>query len=41
MIFFGHLGLGDALAAPVRRGLPRRWVLLGTVLPDLLDKPLY
>jgi len=41
LIFFGHLGLGDALAAPVRRGLPRRWVLLGTVLPDLLDKPLY
>ena len=41
MIFFGHLGIGDALAAPVRRGLPRGWVLLGTVLPDLIDKPLY
>lgn len=41
MIFFGHLGLGDALAAPVRRGLPRRWVLAGTLLPDLIDKPLY
>ncbi len=41
VIFFGHLGLGDALAAPARRDLPRRWVLLGTVAPDLLDKPLY
>lgn len=41
MILFGHLGLGDALASPLRGGLPRRWVLLGTVLPDLADKPLY
>ena len=41
MIFFGHLGIGDAMAAPVRRGLPRGWVLFGTVLPDLIDKPLY
>lgn len=41
MIFFGHLGIGDALAAPVRGRLPRRWLLLGTVLPDLIDKPVY
>jgi hypothetical protein len=41
MIFFGHLGIGDAMTAPVRRGLPRGWVLAGTVLPDLIDKPLY
>jgi membrane-bound metal-dependent hydrolase YbcI (DUF457 family) len=41
MIFFGHLGIGDAMAAPVRRGLSRSWVLAGTVLPDLIDKPLY
>jgi hypothetical protein len=41
VILFGHLGIGDALVAPVRRGLPRGWVLLGTVLPDLIDKPLY
>jgi hypothetical protein len=41
VIFFGHLGLGDAAASPLRRDLPRRWVLLGTVAPDLLDKPVY
>lgn len=41
MIFFGHMGLGDALAAPLRRELPRPWLLMGTVAPDFLDKPLY
>lgn len=41
MIFLGHLGLGDALASPARGRLPRREVLIGTVLPDFLDKPLY
>lgn len=41
MIFFGHLGIGDAMAEPVRGKLPRSWLLLGTVLPDLIDKPLY
>lgn len=41
MIFFGHLGIGKALASAFRKGLPTRWLLLGTVLPDLVDKPLY
>jgi len=39
----GHVGIGVALAAP---RLPQnartiRFLVLGTVLPDLIDKPLY
>ncbi len=44
MIFFGHLGIGSALTRPFRRRDPYRawrWLLLGTLLPDLIDKPLY
>jgi len=41
MFVFGHLGIGEAVAKPFSRGLPRRWILLGTLLPDLVDKPLY
>ena len=41
MFFFGHMGIGSKLVAPWSKGLPRRWVLLGTLLPDLIDKPLY
>lgn len=41
MILFGHLGIGNLLAKPFARGLSRRWILLGTIAPDLLDKPLY
>lgn len=41
MILFGHLGIGSFLAKPLGRGLPRSWLLMGTVFPDLLDKPLY
>jgi membrane-bound metal-dependent hydrolase YbcI (DUF457 family) len=40
MLLFGHLGIGLRLARPFGR-LPLRWVLLGTLLPDLIDKPLY
>lgn len=40
MILFGHAGFGDAMAGRLRGDLPRRWVLPGTLLPDLLDKPL-
>jgi len=38
---FGHLGIGSKLAAPLSRKLPYGWLLLGTILPDLIDKPLY
>lgn len=41
MWVFGHLGIGSKLAAPFSRKLPYAWVLVGTLLPDLIDKPLY
>jgi hypothetical protein len=41
MYLFGHLGIGLKLASPWRKGLSRRLILLGTILPDLIDKPLY
>ncbi|MCM2276972.1 MAG: metal-dependent hydrolase [Oligoflexia bacterium] len=41
MFVFGHLGIGNALAAPFRRGLPRGWLFLGMLLPDIQDKLLY
>ena len=43
MFFFGHLGIGSKLASPLtsKKGLPKAAVLIGTVLPDLIDKPLY
>jgi hypothetical protein len=40
----GHLGIGSWLgqrALGEQRGADYRWLLLGTVLPDLVDKPLY
>ena len=40
MLPLSHLGIGLRLAKPFGR-LPVRWVLLGTLLPDLIDKPLY
>jgi len=41
MFPLGHLGLGMQAAKPFRRGLPLAPILLGTLLPDALDKPLY
>ncbi|MEK6578060.1 MAG: metal-dependent hydrolase [Bdellovibrionota bacterium] len=41
MFIFGHLGIGSALVRPFSKKLDLRLVLLGTVLPDLIDKPLY
>lgn len=41
MFVFAHLGIGSLLVRPWTQGLRRRWVLLGTLLPDLIDKPLY
>lgn len=37
----GHLGIGSKIAQPFAKKLPYRWLLLGTLLPDLIDKPLY
>jgi hypothetical protein len=41
MFFFGHLGIGSKMVYPWRDELPRAALLLGTALPDLIDKPLY
>jgi hypothetical protein len=41
MWIFGHLGFGSKLAEPFARRLPLAWLLTGTILPDLIDKPLY
>jgi hypothetical protein len=39
MMIFGHLGIGLRLARPF--SVPPGWLLLGTLLPDLLDKTTY
>ncbi len=41
MLPFAHLGLGSAMARPIVSKLPFRWLLLGTLLPDLIDKPVF
>ena len=41
MLFFGHIGIGRKLLEPWRAKLPAKYVAWGTVLPDLIDKPLY
>ena len=41
MFLLGHIGIGSRLARPLvaREALP--WLVVGCVLPDVLDKPLY
>ena len=44
MFALGHLGLGKAVATPIYRRFTSggKWAfLVGTLLPDLIDKPLY
>lgn len=42
MFIFGHLGFGLQIARPVQGvRFQTRWILLGTILPDLIDKPVY
>lgn len=41
MLIFGHLGIGSKIVSPWASQLPRRWLLLGTLLPDLIDKSVY
>lgn len=44
MFILGHLGIGSRLGAlvpRVRAAHAQRWLVLGTLLPDLVDKPLY
>jgi hypothetical protein len=37
----GHAGIGSRMLGPLRRLLPARFVFLGCLLPDLIDKPLF
>ncbi len=41
MFVLGHSILGPTLVDKIRRGLPMRWLVVGGLLPDLIDKPLY
>jgi hypothetical protein len=44
MFVLGHIGIGSRLGSLVlgaRAAGVERWLILGTVLPDLVDKPLY
>ena len=41
MFLLGHLGIGRELVKPFSKGLPLAGIFLGTILPDLIDKPLY
>jgi hypothetical protein len=41
MFVFGHIGIGRKLAQPWSRHLPAVPLIVGMLLPDLIDKPLY
>ena len=45
MYVLAHLGIGyglvRTLVEPWRKGLPQTPILIGTILPDLIDKPIY
>jgi hypothetical protein len=41
LFVLGHVGIGPRLLGRVRERLPYRWLILGCLLPDLIDKPLY
>jgi membrane-bound metal-dependent hydrolase YbcI (DUF457 family) len=41
MFPLAHLGIGSAMTRLFPVKLPFRWILVGTVLPDLIDKPIF
>jgi hypothetical protein len=41
LFVLGHVGIGTRLLAGLRYRLPARWLILGCLLPDLIDKPLF
>jgi hypothetical protein len=41
MFPLAHLGIGSTMTRLCPVKLPFRWVLVGTVLPDLIDKPIF
>jgi hypothetical protein len=41
LFVLGHTVLGSELVLRIRKQLPLAWLVVGTVLPDLIDKPVY
>ena len=41
MFLFGHIGIGRTLVGRWRAVLPAGPLIVGTLLPDIIDKPLY
>lgn len=41
MFVFGHVGLGRLIVGPRGRALPVVPLIIGTLLPDIIDKPAY
>jgi hypothetical protein len=41
MLLLAHMGIGSRLVKPWSKDLPLWGLLAGTVLPDVIDKPLY
>ena len=41
MLLLGHMAFGSKLVEVFRTELPKKWIFLGAILPDLIDKPLY
>lgn len=41
MFVLGHVGIGPRLLFGLRQRLPAGWLVLGCLLPDLIDKPLF
>ena len=41
MFVLGHVGIGTRVLGGLRQRLPARWLILGCLLPDLIDKPLF
>jgi hypothetical protein len=41
LFVLGHVGIGPRLLFRLRDRLPPRWLVLGCLLPDLIDKPLF
>ena len=41
MFLFGHIGIGRTLVGRWRARLPAAPLIVGTLLPDIIDKPLY
>jgi hypothetical protein len=41
LFVLGHIGIGTRMLLGLRERLPPRWLVLGCLLPDLIDKPLF